>query len=201
MNQGDWRGDNVEHSAFDRLLESDKAFFRTVSRQLTRLAACLGLPPAEVEQVVAEAWLKAVKHRYLFEGVAIKHRLRCWLIKVVSGKSVDALRRLSKHPDESLNTCENELIDATEAKRAKTAEEHEWLEVLLEEASQGDEENVCLLRLHYFQGISIPELARLYGMTDKSVDSRIRRLVKKMGQLAKRNINVREHASIRLAAG
>lgn len=188
MNERDRRGQKANQSAFDQLLEWDKAFFRTVNRQLTRIAASLGVPPSEVERVVAEAWRKAVEHRDRFEGDAIKQRLRSWLMKVVYGKSVDALRRLSKHPYESLNTCEDELIDPTEAKCAKATEIHEWLE----EAGQGNEENVCLLRLHYFQGITIPELARMYGMTAKSVESRIRRLVKKMGELAKRNVSASE---------
>lgn len=183
MNQRDWRGQKANQSAFDQLLKSDEAYFWTVSRQLASLAAGMGLPPAEVERVVAEAWLKAVEHCDLFEGSAIKQRLRCWLMKVVYGKSVDALRRLSNHPCESLDTRDDELIDDRQAERAETAELREQLDMQLENVSLGNEESVYLFRARYFQGLSIKELAEQFCMTTDAVKSRIRRVREQVHEL------------------
>jgi hypothetical protein len=53
-------GDEVGPSAFDHLLETEELFYRTVSRHLARLAAGIGVPPCDVKDVVAEAWLDGV---------------------------------------------------------------------------------------------------------------------------------------------
>lgn len=172
-----------QKSAFDRLLETDESFYWRVSRRMARSVERMRLPPSEVDRVVADAWLKAVKHRDFFEGDAIERRLRCWLLRVVHSKAVDAVRRLVALPFDSLDRLEFEFIDHKATESAEAADLHECLSVLLEQISPTDEKNLDLLRAHYLQGISIRELARLHGRTIKSVDNRIRRLVDKLRAL------------------
>lgn len=176
MNERDWRGNKIEQSAFERLLGSDPAFYKRVSKHLAGVAADMGVPPSEIWDVVEEAWMEAVKHRHLFSGDDFKQRLVRWLSKVVRGKAVDALRWLGSHPCEALDSSEEEMLDDAEARRAATVEEREWLDVLLDKVSPGHEESVRLLRAHYFQGLSVRELALEHGMTPDAVDSRIRRV-------------------------
>lgn len=169
-----------EKSAFDRLLDSNPGFYWTMCRQMDRKVARMELSQYDRERVVDDAWFKAVKHRHFFEGEATERRLRCWLLKVVHCMAVDAVRRRVAHPTVSIDSRENTFIDNTAARRAKTAELHEWFNVLLQPTNPDDEKNLDLLRAHYLQQVSIQKLAQSYGMTVNSVDKRIRRRVDRL---------------------
>lgn len=183
MNESNGSGDRAENTAFDYLLETDREFYPTESRYLARVAAGMGVPPPEVERVVGETWLEAVKNRNHFTGDEIKQRLHHWLMKAVRGKAVDALRRLGRHPCESLGAREEQLIDDTESRNAESSELQEWFDALLDKVSPGHDESVRLFRAHYVEGLSIQELAERFGMTTDAVDSRIRRVREKVREL------------------
>jgi DNA-directed RNA polymerase specialized sigma24 family protein len=93
------------------------------------------------------------------------------------------LRLLKLHACSALGPGEEELIDAAEAKRAAIAELREQLDVWLVKASQGNEENLALLRARYLQGLSIAELAQQFDLTEKAVECRLRRMRKNMPEL------------------
>lgn len=78
-----------------------------------------------------------------------------------------------------------ELSDEAEIGRTDRAEQHEWLEALLEDASGDHEENKELVRAHFFQGVTVSQLAQRLGMTVDAVDCRIRRLVERMREKAR----------------
>lgn len=59
--------------------------------------------------------------------------------------------------------------------------------MLLEEATLANEENLRLLRAHFFQGIPLSELAQQFGMTVDAVDCRIRRLLEKTHEFAEKS--------------
>lgn len=174
----------VETSAFDILLTTDAAFYRMESRQLARRAARLGVPSSDIPDVVAEVWRAAVRYRQRFaddDGVRLLHP---WLMRVLRTKAADALNYLAQHRCEALGTGEEQPIDEAEVKRAAMAEQGEWLNVQLAKVRPGNEEGVCWVCAHFFQACSLPELARQTGRTVCAVDSRIRRVLKKLGGLA-----------------
>lgn len=185
-------GQGIKKTAFERLLETDKAFYRKESARLAALARRLKVPRSEIPDVVNEAWARAaVKHRKLFADATdadIKPRLHGFLRKTVYGLAVDLQRHFHCCHFQSLDAEAIELFDDAEARHAETAEVLEWLDALLAKVSPGNEENVLLLRMHYFQGYSIRELAQLFGKTDKSVDNRIRRVRKELRRLVNESL-------------
>ncbi len=183
----DERKDRAKNTAFEKLLENDEEFYWTMSRYLARLAADRGVPPPEIDSVVEETWMEAFQRLCLFTGDGTKQEVICWLTTAVLGNSVDALRRLSRHPCESLKASAEQMIDEAEAKHAEEAEQREWLDALFAKVPSGHKENVLLLCLHYLQGFSIQELAQQFGMTTDAVDSRIRREREGLRVLAERN--------------
>jgi RNA polymerase sigma factor (sigma-70 family) len=176
----------VEYSPFKKLLTTDRTFFRIESLFLANHAAGMGVPPSEIEDVVAETWLEAVKYGHQFADKDLKKRLHHWLLRVVHSKAVDALRRLHHHPCESLDAVEEGPIDDVEAKRREVAELRQWLDALLDNSRVCNEEIPRLLDAHFYQGRSIQELADESGTTAKSVDCRLRRGLYKLRELAKR---------------
>lgn len=176
----------VEPSALDNFLKRDEAFFRRESRLLAVVAARMRVPMSEMEDLLQEAWLSAVEHRDQFEEVELKPRLHGWMRAVIYGKAVDLQRHLGCRSCQSLSEEAIDLIDETPARSAAMAELREWLDALLAEASQGNEENLRLLHAFFFQERSINELAQQFGMTGDAVKGRIRRLAQRARALAKR---------------
>jgi DNA-directed RNA polymerase specialized sigma24 family protein len=78
----------VEYSPFKKLLTTDRTFFRIESLFLANHAAGMGVPPSEIEDVVAETWLEAVKYGHQFADKDLKKRLHHWLLRVVHSKSL-----------------------------------------------------------------------------------------------------------------
>jgi len=181
MDQREWTRDNAEHSVLHHLLETDDTFYRTVSKYLTRLAAGIGVPQSEVEDVLGETWLEAVKMRHHFTSDGDnRRRLVNWLAKVVRGKAVDALRRLNKHRCESLGTGEEEPIADKEQKQAETAEKIEKLNALLARLQSVDPENCWLACQRHLKRKTIRELAGKTGRSANEVRCRIYRGMERM---------------------
>lgn len=179
--------DRAAKTAFEELLETDEIFYPAVSWALARIAAEKGLPPSESERVVDESWKEAFIHRGQFPADGVKQCVFCWLKTTVRRKAEDARRRLDKHPCQSLPASDEELIDRAEMQHAEIKEQKEWLNALLCKVRPGHEINVALLCLHYLYGVSMQELAENHGMTPDAVDSRIRRELKEMRELAEKH--------------
>ena len=173
----------MENPTFDDLLKTNGTFYRMESRRLAVIAAEMKVPHSEIEDVIAEVWLEAVKFRPRFADGDAEQRLHCWLTLVGHSKAVDALRHLRRHLCESLDRLEEALIDDAEAKREDVAELAECLDALLEGLRASNEEAHRLLTEHFFHGRSIRELAQESGTTVKSVANRIRRLLIKLREL------------------
>lgn len=182
--QRDWSEVQVGNPAFDSLFQLDKPFFRTVCRQLSVHLAQMGVPPCERDDLIDEALLKAVKHRHRFVGDELERRVLCWLRKTIHRLALDRVRRLARRFCEALDAGMEEMIDEREAKRAVMAEMSEEVKTMLENVGPGNVTSARLLLGHFLQGYSILELAQLFGMTAKSVDGRIRRLVEQLRKAA-----------------
>ena len=175
-----WNGQGIENSALDKLLETDEDFYRMMNRELGGILVRMRIPPFLIEDLVQEAWLSAIQHRDLFVGGHVKRRLRGFLRKVVRNKVVDVRRHSALYPCQSFDGDEMEWRDEAEARHSAMAEQHELLEALLDDAGGDHEENKCLVRAHFFQGVTVSELAERSGITVDAVDSRIRRVLDKM---------------------
>jgi|SRR5579884_208621 len=182
----DRSGQGINKSALDKLLETDEEFYRTMSRELDQVLLRRKVPPLLIEDLVQEAWLSAVQHGDLFVGGNARRRLRGFLRKAARDKAVDLRRHLGLLFCQSFDGQEMALIDEAQAQRAELAEQHEWLEVLLENVGGDHQENKELVHAHFFQGVTVAELAQRLDMSVDAVDCRIRRLVEKMREKARK---------------
>lgn len=184
-NKPDRSGQGIEKPSLYTLLEADEEFYRTMSKELTKILVRMKVPPFMIEDLIQEAWLSAVRRRDLFVGSDARRRLHGFLRKAVHDQAVDLHRHLDPFPCQSFDGQETALSDEAEARRAEWAEQHEWLEALLENVGRDHERNKELLRAHFFQGVTVAELAQRLEMTVDAVDCRIRRLVEKLREKAR----------------
>lgn len=171
--------------AFDELLKENSAFYRSVSEELSRIAAKKKVPPDAVADVVQKAWLQAVQNRDKFEGENIEPRLRGWLHEVVWGQAVDWLRREGRHRHESLDKEGVEFIDHGQARRTEAAEQKEELWALLARVRADNEMNHHLVCEHFLNQQSFKDLAAQFKRTENAIACRIRRRLAYLCGLAK----------------
>ena len=169
--------------AEDRLSIS-VAFFRMESECLSRLAARKGLRPADVDEVVAQAWRCACENGKLFRGPDGEEKLRPWLRLVVCRRAVDRVRRLRRRRCQPLPCGKSEPIDEAEREFAKGAVWAEYVQSLLNRVRGEDETNTCLLAQYYLHGRSHKELAASHGLSPKAIERRIARTLQKLRRLA-----------------
>ena len=198
--QPDRSGQVMEKPSLYTLLEADEEFYRTMSSELADIPARMRVPPFLIEDLVQEAWLSALQQDDPFVGEDGKRRLHGLLRKVVHDKAVDLRRHLDLIPCQSFDGQEMALIDEAEAQRAEMTEQREWLEALLEEAGGDHQENKEWVRAHFFQRVTVAELAQRSGMSVDAVESRIRRLVDKMREKARRSFRRKPNADFELAS-
>jgi DNA-directed RNA polymerase specialized sigma24 family protein len=175
------------NTALENLLETDKSYYQAVSRVLVRIAAEKGLPPSESERVVGESWKEAFIHCGQFPADGTSQCVLRWLQTTVRRKAENARRRLSKHPCHTLTASEEALIDHAEEQHTEATEQREWLYALFARVPRSHAENVAFMCLHYLEEISIQDLAHLFRMTPDAVDSRIRRELKELRELAEKH--------------
>ncbi len=167
-------------------------FVREQTPRLVRAVADARLRPDQVEEVVQEVWLRVIQYRDRFQGDDAAQDLRRWMIRVARSKKVDLLRRLRRHPVQSLDNLSAEPIARQEGEQRSIEEEEQKRELFrgwLEELREKDAVNYLLLYGHYVEGRTVVELAAETGMTVRAAYCRLNRQVKKyrMGTMLQRD--------------
>lgn len=118
---------------------------------------------ADAEDVVQDVFIRLLRHRK--KRFADKEHLRAWLLRVTINRSRDyrrfVLRRKETEIPESLET-------------------HTETESLLEEIEELPEEDRTIVYLHYYEGYSIKEIAKIMGKNSNTVSSKLTRARKKL---------------------
>jgi RNA polymerase sigma-70 factor (ECF subfamily) len=143
-------------SAFRRIVEG-------TSPRLLRLAARLLGSPADAEDVVQEAYVKA--YRALKAGrFDQKSRVDTWLYRIVVNAALDSLRRRSRGRTVSDALGDVALAGAPSAEaRVALAELDDWLAAL-------PAEQRTAITLKALEGLTSPEIAGLMGSTEGAVE-------------------------------
>jgi RNA polymerase sigma factor (sigma-70 family) len=172
-------GEKEEHF-FAELTSLPDDFYPTMTVRLIQIAERLGVARDQCEDVAQETWVHAFDNPKQFRGEKALDELRSWLITIGHNVAVDVLRRLDRHPVQSLDASVAEQIDEAEAKRKQDAEWSECLTAWLERLRQEQPENWRLLCEHYLEGRSIRQLAAVRGWTANKTSCRIYRAIQKM---------------------
>jgi RNA polymerase sigma-70 factor (ECF subfamily) len=155
------------HEAVSRYLPSlYKRAFRYVS------------DPHDAEDAVQDALLSAYKHLDQFKGTA---KMTTWLTAIVTNSALTQLRRRPRHSHVSLNEPLNDdqkifLSDTLADNRPNpedecaTSESHRFLMQCFSELSPSLQQAV---RLHYMDGLTTNEAARLLKVSVSTMKSRV----------------------------
>lgn len=171
-----WRSGNPKagDALFTRHFDSLYGFFRRTAGDA-------------VEDLVQQTWMKGVKSVHNFDGVST---FRAYLFGIARHVLMDHLRmkyrRDKKHVAHD-DLLERSLEDLGASPLAALAERQEVL-LFARALRRIPLDSQMLFELHYWQKLPAPALARMMGLPEGTVRSRIRRakelLRAKMGELA-----------------
>lgn len=154
--------------------------FRTESIGLRSFARKCGLPRAEVEDLLQDVWLQAVKREGRFQGEDAPRRLHCWLRSVVKGNVMDLLRRLWRRTVQSLDEMTDQPRDHRQAQADAAAEwegQRLLLNAFLEQLQAKDRRNHEVLR-RILDGQTRERIAVEVNLTADAVRARLRRFIR-----------------------
>lgn len=159
------------------------AFYQTYDAVLRRFAVARGVRGSDADDLVQEVWVRVIKKLPELKWNENQSGLRAWLCKVVHDKAVDLARRHRHRSADNLDEGVPQPSGKENDPAALLEEcwERETVDRLLKElATEIRDENLLILRLHYSEGRSVPEIAEALGRNTGQVSARIHRVLAKL---------------------
>jgi RNA polymerase sigma-70 factor, ECF subfamily len=152
-------------------------FYQNTHLQLFRYVYALhGGPPAEVEDLTAEAFLRAWKARQSFSGS--DRAAQSWLFKIARNLVIDVFRRgQSDAPIQQMETIDLPSPDSGPEQTVIAGEEAENLLAALQTLSLDQKEMIVL---RYGMGWKVKEIADHLDMLENTVSVNLRRSLEKI---------------------
>lgn len=161
------------------MVNSWEEFHRYVSASLREMARKGDLSSEDTKDALGETWLAALTKRPQFGGKDIERQLYAWMRGVMRHKIVDFHRR--RHVV-SLENLTREPAAVTEEE--DETERRAWLHEKLVAMASEEETNARLFCGHFRDGRTLAELAAEEELSEKAVESRIVRGIKKLRRIA-----------------
>jgi RNA polymerase sigma-70 factor (ECF subfamily) len=172
------RAGRADKNAACELLE---IYYADIYSYLRRLCGSV----ADAEDLTQQTFLKVWSSLDSFAG---RSKFSTWLYRIAHNTYIDWQRRNAvnarNHPDRWWQDCTDDnsgpLADATDRQLARS---------LCEAVDRLDEEKKHVVHLHYYQGLSIRETAKVLGVAKSTVKYRLREVFK----ILKAKIDVEEN--------
>ena len=148
--------------------------------------------PEDAADMTQETFIKAYRSLSSFRGDS---KFSSWLYRIASNVCLDFLRSRSRHPQVSLNSSDEDGRTAFELPDMSRNPEEQLMKKLSMEAvrrglEQLPEQQRQILVLRELGGLSYAELARILGLEEGTVKSRIFRARKRLCALLLRDGNI-----------
>jgi RNA polymerase sigma factor (sigma-70 family) len=163
-------------------------FYRLYTPLVQRTLRHYVAESTERDDVVQEVWLTIAQKLPALQWLGSCASFRAWMVQVIRHKAVDMLRRKLRRP----GCVRSELDQAKrEAPTAQTDPAQSWERHWRREAVQVvlaqlrptiNETNFRILHLHYWKGLSVPEIAGRLGLSTGQVWCRLHRVLRKLRQ-------------------
>lgn len=155
------RGDSGSYAAFlENIIPILK---RIVDKRLT---------PDETEDIVQEILISIHKARHTYDG---KRPIMPWVVAIAKFRIADYLRSHYAHKRNQTDSLEE--VEDTLASVTEIAENHESLEVVLQEVPEKQRQ---ILTMMHMEGYTAKEIGKRLGMKESAVKVAAHRAVKKI---------------------
>ena len=150
--------------------------YETYADMLYRLALSHLKNPEDAEDTVQEVFVKYMHHFSIFSD---EEHERAWLIRTTVNRCYDLLKYNSKRIHEDLDELAEEIA-------AEEQEQHIEIFRILEKIPA---KNKTVIVLHYLEGFSIEEIARMLRISVSAVKMRLSRGREQMKDVIEREEN------------
>lgn len=127
------------------------------AKEIVSYLIASGVKPSDAEDVVQDVLLKMLEAEFVIPG----NKMRAWMYRVSIRRYIDKYRRDRRYQEILRKDFfrPDELISFDE-------EDYDWLWEELKKLKRSDH---VVLELHYFQGFSTKEIARILGVSQSKV--------------------------------
>jgi RNA polymerase sigma factor (sigma-70 family) len=140
--------------------------------------------PMERDDVFQEVWLTIARKLPDFRWLGSSCSFRAWMGRVIRHKAVDMARRKLRRPRCVLSELHQTNWEVLSAEMDPSSERHWRRElvhtVLAKLRPKINETNLHILHLHYWEGLTVPEIVGRLGLSTAQVCCRLHRLLRKL---------------------
>ena len=158
---------NSDRDAANELLQ---IYYKEIYAYLRRLCGS----QQEAEDLTQQTFLKVWTSFDSYNG---RSRFSTWLYKIAYHTFIDCQRKNYDKTQSRPNQWWQECMDHKPGPFANTAE-RQWAQHLYDEVEQLGEDKKYAVHLHYYQGLSIRETAKVLGIATSTVKYRLREVFK-----------------------
>jgi RNA polymerase sigma-70 factor, ECF subfamily len=140
----------------------------------------------ERDDAFQEVWVSIARKLPHFQWVGSLHSFQAWMAKVIRHKTVDMMRRKLRCASRVLSELgleDWEPVDG-QADPGQSSERHwrrEAVQIVLAKLrAKISETNFHILHLHYWDGLTVPEIAGRLGLSSGRISCRLHRLLRKL---------------------
>lgn len=141
---------------FERIL-------RSFGPRLLRAAFCMSGDQSDAEDLIQETFMRAFNSAEKFQG---KSAVYTWLYGIMRNVHLDRLRKKMKTPKHA-NVEDVEVVDTRKFR------EDTKIEVIRHEMNQLDRDTAEVIKMRYFDKLSVEEIAEKLGLASGTVKSRL----------------------------
>jgi len=166
----------LDQRIIDRIQKKDPEVFEKIlslyGDRLYRSAYCLTYAVTDAEDLVQETFLQAFNTGERFQG---KSKIYTWIYGIMFNLFREKLRKNKK---KLINFAEIEDV----AEKSDTVEGATKIEVINEAVEELDKEYGIIIKLRYFENLSIDEIAKKLNLKKGTVKSRLHYAKEKIKQ-------------------
>lgn len=150
------KGDQMDSNLFTEYITRYRNMVYRVAYSYMRV-------PADSEDIMQEVFLKLYQSGKSFDS---EEHLKAWLIRVTINKAKDELKASRRKQTELIS-------DGADAAEIANRDLHEAMQQL------GEDYRIAVY-LHYYEGYGVKEMARLLGISEANVKTRLKRAREKL---------------------
>jgi len=158
---------NSETTKIEKIQNKDPEVFeellRLMGSRLLRAAFCMARDEADAEDLVQETFMRAYNSAERFQG---KSAIYTWLYGIMRNVHLDRLRKKMKTPKHA-NVEDVEVVDPRKFR------EDTKVEVIRHEMNQLDRDTAEVIKMRYFDKLSVDEISKKLNVAPGTVKSRL----------------------------
>ncbi len=182
---------NQDQISIDKILEGDRRAFAVLIDRYKHMVFTIALKVVknreDAEEVAQDVFINAYKALHTYKGDA---KFSTWLYRIAYYKSLDYAKKNKRKPEMvSMDIAGKYHLSAIDGPLdcLEASERKAIIRQAVDQLTDGDS---ILITLHYYDGLTLDEIASVLGISANTAKVRLFRSRKRLAEIMKKNVDL-----------